>query len=263
MVHAPLHWRLADADLIGEARGTNPDAIFLHGFGGSRTDWDPVWDRLDPTLAAIRYDQRGFGESRALSDEGFSHADDLLALLDAEGIARADLVGISMGGSIATHFALNHPDRVRRLVLISPGLMAWDWSEEWRIAWRAMTACARANDLHGARQLWFDHPLFATIRRDPRLADMLRVSIDRYCCGEWIADRQHPVLPDVERLPLLATPTLLLTGEHDLPDFRLIADMIAGCGQNVRRIDWPGHGHMLTLEAPGACAEAIGAFLEA
>ncbi len=61
---------------------------------------------------------------------------------------------------------------------------------------------------------------------------------------------------------LLAPPTLLLTGEHDVPDFRLIADLIAGSAPDVRRIDYPERGHMLTLEAPAECAKAIGAFLQ-
>lgn len=261
MANQILHWHLPDVTLCGEARGDAPSTLFLHGFGGCQHDWTPVWDHLDPAIPALRYDLRGFGESCAQDDTPFSHTDDLLALIDAQGIDRADLVGISMGGSIAVQFALDHPDRVHRLILISTGLMGWDWSEEWRTHWRAMTESARAGDMDKARRQWLAHPLFATTRANPQAAAWLADSISRYSGAEWVADHQRPVLPDVERLPLLTTPTLLLSGGHDLPDFHLIADLITGCTPNVHRIDYPEHGHMLTVEAPAACAEAIGAFL--
>ena len=241
-------------------RGSDPRAVFLHGFGGDLHGWDGIWDRLDGSLDAIRHDLRGFGQSRALTDAPFTHSDELLALLDAAGIGHADLIGLSMGGSVAVQCALDHPDRVRRLVLISPGLMGWEWSEAWKTLWRQVTGHARAGRMDEARALWLAHPLFETTRRTPAAAILAR-SIARYSGGQWIADPQKPCLPDVARLPDLTTPTLLLTGAHDLPDFRLIADLIAGSGQDVARIDLPDCGHMLTLEAPDACRAAILRFL--
>lgn len=250
---------LPGAVLHGEARGERPATIFLHGFGGSLEDWQPVWDRLPDSMAAIRYDLRGFGRSRA-EPEPFSHADDLLALLDARGIARANLVGLSMGGSVAVQFALNHPERVNRLVLIGPDLMGWDWSDDWRARWRAIVTQARCGNMDTARQLWAEHPLFETTRNGPA-ASLLLASISRYSGREWVADHQRPVLPDVDRLPLLAPPTLLLSGIRDLPDFRLIADLLAGAATSVRRVDFDDCGHLLTLEAPERCARAIADFL--
>ncbi|HEX7852412.1 MAG TPA: alpha/beta hydrolase [Sphingobium sp.] len=260
-MNKPLHWRLPGLDLHGEARGSNPSAIFLHGFGGCMLDWDSLWTHLDPALAAIRYDLRDFGQSSAHDARPFSHSDDLLALIDAQGIARADLIGISMGGAVAANFALDHPDRVRRLTLISPLLLAWDWSQNWRDLWQAITDRARSDDMEGARRLWAAHPLFATAHTKPEAAAALIEGIARYSGAQWIADHQRPSLPDIDRLPMLSCPTLLLSGEHDLPDFRLIADLVEGCARDVRRIDFQGCGHMLTLEAPKACAKAIGGFL--
>jgi 2-succinyl-6-hydroxy-2,4-cyclohexadiene-1-carboxylate synthase len=256
-----LNWRLPGASLHGETRGGNPTAVFLHGFGGSLSDWDGIWDHLDPAISAIRYDQRGFGQSRPGDDQPFAHADDLLALLDAQGMEHADLIGMSMGGSIAIQFALDHPGRVRRLVLISTGLMGWDWSDEWRTLWRGMTSLARAGNMDEARQCWFDHPLFKAARADPHRAAHLKASIAGYSGAEWVIDHQRPVMPAIERLSMLTPPTLLLSGTRDMPDFRLIADLITASAPDVTRIDYPAHGHMLTLEAPIACTEAISPFL--
>ncbi|MFT3967056.1 MAG: alpha/beta fold hydrolase [Sphingobium sp.] len=256
-----LQWSLPGVDLHGEARGNAPSAIFLHGFGGSCADWHGIWSRLDPAIPVLGYDLRDFGRSRAHDAAPFAHADDLLALLDREGIERADLIGMSMGGSVAARFALDHPDRTGRLVLISTGLIGWDWSEQWRGLWRPMQALARAGDREGAKALWAAHPLFATTRDGGAAERLLLEGIARYPGDQWIADHQHPSLPDVERLVRLACPTLVLSGTLDLPDFRLIADLIEGCVPDVRRVDIEGRGHMLPLEAPGACADIIGSFL--
>ncbi|MET0364937.1 MAG: alpha/beta hydrolase [Sphingobium sp.] len=256
-----LHWQFPDVDFHGEARGSDPSALFLHGFGGRSSDWDAIWRYLDPSIGVLRYDLRDFGRSTAKNSAPFSHADDLLALLGRQGIGKADLIGMSMGGSVAIQFALDHPDRVRRLVLLSTGLMGWDWSEDWRGLWRPLTTLARSGDMDAARTLWAAHPLFATTRARADTEMLLLAGIAAYSGAQWIADDQRPALPDVDRLPMLSCPTLLLSGALDLPDFRLIADLIEGSGSDVRRVDFAGCGHMLTLEAPQACAEAIGTFL--
>ena len=69
------------------------------------------------------------------------------------------------------------------------------------------------------------------------------------------------MLPDVERLHELAIPTLLLTGDKDMADFRLIAQLIAGAAPHVERIDIADAGHMLLLERPGPVAQAVSEFL--
>lgn len=261
MESIPKQWRITGARITRLQRGASPATIFLHGFGGRSADWLPIWSALPPGLSTLAYDLRGFGESVADDDTPFSHTDDLAALLDAEGLADADIVGMSMGGGIALHFALGYPERVRRLVLISPDMMGWDWSEDWRILSRAIRASAKAGDMAGAKRLWADHPLFAPTRADAATEEVLLEGIEAFSGAQWMADHQLPILPDVDRLPTLSCPTLLLTGERDLPDFRLIADLIEGAGQDVRRIDMAGRGHMLTLEVPRECAEAISNFL--
>src|SRR3546814_7968339 len=102
---------------------------------------------------SIRYDLRGSGQSVASDDKPFRHASDLHALLDAMGVECCDLLGVSLGGAIALNFALDHPRRVRRLVLVSPGITAWDWSDEWRTLWAAITDAARSVGVARAREI--------------------------------------------------------------------------------------------------------------
>lgn len=235
--------------------------VLAHGFGGSRHDWEPVIAALPPELPLIAYDARGFDASTAEPDAAFSHADDLLALLDALGVEQANLCGLSMGGGNVLHFALDHPERVRRLILVSPLMLGWSWTSDWIDRWKAMGRAARAGDMATARELWWHHPLFDSTREIPAAAAHLKTSIDAFPGRQWAQDDQRPELPEVDRLTALATPTLLLTGERDTEDFRLIAELIAGAGRNVTRIDHADAGHLLNLEIPATLAGEIEAFL--
>lgn len=245
--------------LYGESQGRDPSAVFLHGMAGNLQSWDTLWQALGDDLQALRYDLRGFGRSGWDADHAYDNADDLLAVLDARQVESADLVGISLGGAVALNFALRHPGRVNSLVLLSPGLVAWEWSEDWRQRWRAVTDAARAGDLGEARKRWWRHPLFDSTRETPAGAALWR-SISAYACCHWLADPHVRAMPDIERLHTLLAPTLLLTGQRDLPDFRLIADVIAASASRVHRVDLPECGHLVHLEAPAACAREIRRF---
>jgi 2-succinyl-6-hydroxy-2,4-cyclohexadiene-1-carboxylate synthase len=249
------------AALVGWHReGEGTPLVLVHGFGGSRHDWEPVVAALPADLPLIAYDQRGFGDSDAVSGEAFSHAEDLLALLDSLGIAQADLCGLSLGGGTVLNFALNRPRRVRRLVLVSPLIVGWSWSADWIARWKAIGRTARDGDMATARELWWQHPLFDTTRAGPE-ADRLRTGIDAFHGRQWIRDDQRPELPEVDRLTALAVPTLLLTGSRDTPDFRLMAELIVGASEHVTRIDHRDAGHLLNLEAPERIGSEIAAFL--
>lgn len=249
-------------ELRASQRGAAPRAVFIHGFSADLHTWDGVWAALGDALPALRYDLRGFGRSRGEEGASFDHAEDLAAVLDAAEIDVADLVGVSLGGAIAVNFALDHPQRVRRLVLISPGLVAWEWSEAWRSLWRPIVERARAGAMDEARRLWWQHPLFASTRASAA-APQLRDTIMRYSGAQWLADHHRPRLPDVERIHRLDTPTLLLTGERDQADFRLIATLLEASAPHLTRIDHAGLGHLLHLEDPAACAVELLRFLTA
>lgn len=261
MVFRPFRVEIDGATLVGERReGPGVPVVLVHGFGGSLHDWEPLIAELPPELPLIIYDQRGFGDSSAQAGAPFSHSDDLRALLDDLGLARADVCGMSLGGATALHFALDHSDLVRRLVLISPLMVGWSWTAEWIERWKQIGRAARGGDIATARELWWQHPLFASTRGGSA-ASLLHASIMAFHGRQWVQDDQRAELPEVDRLTALATPTLLLTGSLDTEDFRLIADLIAAAGQDVIRIDHADAGHMLNLEIPGLIAEEITHFV--
>jgi pimeloyl-ACP methyl ester carboxylesterase len=104
--------------LYYDSRGGGPAVVLLHGGGLDLTSWDAQADALAEHFRVVRFDARGHGRSAA--PPGLSSpADDLGRVLDQLGVRRATLVGLSMGGGAALNFAIAHPERVERLVLVS------------------------------------------------------------------------------------------------------------------------------------------------
>src|SRR2546429_392348 len=105
-------------DLAGERwPGGAPLLVLLHEGVSDRRGWYQVAERLAPRVTVVAYDRRGYGESPA-STAPFTHAGDLLAILDRERAGPAWLAGASAGGGVALDTALLAPDRVAGLVLI-------------------------------------------------------------------------------------------------------------------------------------------------
>ena len=114
--------RLNGIELWFEARGEGPPLLLLHGMGGSSQDWKffgrDAFAREHRTLAV---DARGHGRSTNDRPE-LTHrqcAADVLALLDALGIARCAAIGLSMGGNTLLHVASQSPERIDAMVLVS------------------------------------------------------------------------------------------------------------------------------------------------
>lgn len=107
---------------------TDPDArtlVLSAGLGGLGSFWLPQMNALRETCRVVIYDQRGTGRSAGSLPDGYSMqdmADELIALLDSHQIQQFDIIGHALGGMIAMQLALDHPQRVRRLVLVNAWL---------------------------------------------------------------------------------------------------------------------------------------------
>lgn len=98
---------------------TQPAVVLLHGLFGSSSNWGSVAKYLADRYFVLVPDLRNHGQSPHDSDIGYAAmVDDLLGLLDAQDIQGATLVGHSMGGKVAMHLALNHPERVDGLAAV-------------------------------------------------------------------------------------------------------------------------------------------------
>ena len=101
--------------------GTGPTLVLLHAGVADRRAWAETAERLAGAYAVVAYDRRGFGES-PLSQDPFTHVEDLRAVLDAVGANPVWLVGSSQGGKVALDATLAYPERVAGLVLLAPAI---------------------------------------------------------------------------------------------------------------------------------------------
>ncbi len=108
------------ADLLWTEAGDGDPLLLLAGQATGMAGWGPTADALAGHFRVIRYDHRGVGGSSRGDPERYttrSLAEDAAAVLDAAGVESAHVYGHSMGGRIAQWLAIDHPDRVRTLVL--------------------------------------------------------------------------------------------------------------------------------------------------
>ena len=111
---------IGDVELSVLEAGEGEPLVLLHGWPQDRSMWDPLISDLARTRKVLVPDLRGFGRSDAPHSTYSKHelAGDVLALLDAEGIERATVVGHDWGGWIAWLLALEHPDRIDRFAAL-------------------------------------------------------------------------------------------------------------------------------------------------
>src|SRR6266516_552073 len=105
--------------LYWESTGAGAPVLLVMGLGLSAGAWWRTVPVLASRLRVITFDNRGVGRSQAFSHAYTTEAmaDDAVAVLDAAGLERAHVYGISLGGMVAQQFALRHPERIRSLVL--------------------------------------------------------------------------------------------------------------------------------------------------
>src|SRR5579864_1071549 len=213
-----------------EVAGDGDPVVFVHGLGLDMRMWDDQFEVFATRYRAIRYDLRGFGKSAPQeTDERFLHADDLHALLDYLNIPKANVIGLSLGGTISLQFTLLYPESVSRLILVDSALDGFEWSAEWEAAYSAIRERGAQAGAPAANRMWMDHELFAPARERPECRSKLTQMVGE--CSGWTWLNKSPArgirAPSAERLGEIHVPTQVIVGERDLPDFQGIAGVLA------------------------------------
>jgi len=245
-----------------ELEGSGPCLTLIHGVGSCLESWDGVIAALGPGYRFLRYDLRGHGQSARLPGpcrlDDF--VDDLRRLLDHLEIARTHLAGFSLGGLIAQAFALAEPHRVEKLVLIST-VAGRTANERERVRQRAQTLAEQGATAHLAEAVerWFTADFIA--RHPEVLEERRRRSLDNDPDCYAAAYRVLAESDLAARLPGIAVPTLVMTGEHDAGSTprmaRLIAERIPDCRLHILH----GLKHSVLIEAPDRTGRVMTDFL--
>lgn len=244
-----------------EIHGMGQPLVLLHGaFSAIGTSFGKMLPLLTRTRQVIAFELQAHGHTadidRPLTIEGM--ADDVAAALKQLGIEQADVLGYSMGASVALHFAIRHPEILRKLILVSvtytlngvhPGLMEG-------------LGEMKPEMMHGSP--WHDE----YIRIAPRPDDF-----NRLFAKKTEMDRQLRDIP-AETIQAIKSPVLLVLGdsdivrpEHAVEMFRLVGGGIFGDTPaglpNSQLAVLPGTSHVTIVERAEWLAPMIEAFLEA
>ncbi|HWL45205.1 MAG TPA: alpha/beta fold hydrolase [Ilumatobacter sp.] len=245
----------------GVGAGDGTPVVFVHGFSVDHAMWDAEVAALARRATTVRYDLRGFGRSGE-PHPGYDHVDDLVGLLDRLGLDQAVVVGLSLGANVALALVVQRPERVRGVVLASPGLpgRAWPTPRPPDLA----LAHARAHGVESARRFWRDLPLFDSTRARPAAFAQLGMMLDRFPAHQWAPGPQSRALPALaELLEQVRRPVTVVSGEHDDDGYLEIAAELAARIPGVRRVDIAAAGHFVNLDEPDAFNEVVAGVLDA
>lgn len=241
-----------EARLAYEVAGHGRPVVLIHaGIADSRM-WDDQFDVFADRMEVIRYDLRGFGHS-LMPPGPYAHRYDLFGLLTALGVSKASIVGVSKGAMIAVDFALDHPDMVDSLVLVSPALGGTTPSAFSQQQDAEIDAVYEAGDLAGAVELelrrWVDGPRRTPDKVDPGVRERVR-DMDAYNFDltgeEGIEQPLEP--PAVERLHEIRVPTLVVVGDGDVEDTLRNAELLVTGIEGARKAVIHDAAHMLSME---------------
>jgi 3-oxoadipate enol-lactonase len=255
------------ARLRFDVQGQGKPLVLIHSALGNLESWDTQVAEFSARYQVIRYDVRGWGGSIGPED-GYREYEDLIALLDFLEIQQAALAGCSYGGGICIDFALACPERAAALVLVGPALGGRQHQpdEITEALNQQMHAAYERGDKALAAELttriWVDGqgrtPAMVNANFRARALGMISATYE-------LPDRQ--AVPWLEpsaacRLGELSMPTLVILGEHDIPNMHQVTHLIAESAPNARRIILKDTAHLPNMEQPQAFNQTVLDFLD-
>jgi len=249
---ARIYWKLEGAE-------DKPALVLLNSIGTDMSLWDAAMPALLASFRTLRIDTRGHGASDAPDDDytlGLL-ADDVIAAMDAAGIDRAAIAGVSLGGMIAMELALVQPQRVEAIALICTS--ATMDKGVWRDRIVQVRAGGTAAIADAALQRFLS-PAFAA--GQPAVAASLKRNLIAQAAQGYAG--AGAAIRDMEligRIGGISCPVLVVTGGRD------VSTPLAGHGENLLAA-MPGAkhahldcAHLAPVEAPAALAGALRTFL--
>jgi 3-oxoadipate enol-lactonase len=256
-----------DVRLWYEVHGSGDPLLLVMGLAADSTAWLFQLPAFAERYRTIVFDNRGVGRSSKPPGPYTIHrmADDTAGLLDAVGVARAHVVGVSMGGMIAQELALRHPERVRSLVLACTYPEPDEEIERQRrfsIAEFGGTVTAAGEtsiELTALDPMRFFQHLLPRVfnqpfidRELPKLLQLFGGALQYGFSMEAILGQVEAVMGHrtTDRLHRIAAPTLVITGDADLLVPPAHSDVLARHIPGARLVKVPGGSHGFNFETP-------------
>lgn len=246
--------------------------LFLHGFSGCSNDWSKIFSLLGSEFQLIAIDLPGFGKSGKPRNDKFYRTEFLIRLMDEIlydlQLTEVILVGYSMGGRLALHFTLKHPQKVKALILesSSPGIKN-KAEREVRIESDAkLITLIKKNSLNDFFRFWQNMPLFATQknlskkRQQVILTDKIK-SNSKIALSKSLENFGQGRMESLwKNLSKIKIPALLLSGAFD-SKYTSIQNEMGKLLPNSSHKIIESAGHNLHLEKPEVFVNLITEFL--
>ena len=223
--------------------------VFLHGFTFDHRMWEAQLQFFSSNCRVLALDSRGHGKSDA-PETGYSRdnrALDTRLLLDELKIDKVHLVGLSMGGSTAIGVALNYPERLKSLSLVSTGAAGHSPGKKIGI----LDEIALSKGIEAAKEKWLEWILVWFKKRDPEVGQLIETMVNDFSGAIWVDPMRgkYPRTLDLENVHHIQTPTLIIAGRYDKTFLELSQEL----NQKIEKsqlIVFEKAGHMLNLEFP-------------
>lgn len=239
-----------------EVTGRGPAVVLVHGTNLDRRSWAGVVDALSSDHTVVTYDLRSHGGS---IDAGgaWSDLDDLAGVLDAAGLDRVRLVGLSAGAGIALEFAVEHPARVAGLVLVSPSVRGFR-PEPGDVpdVFGPLAQALPTGDPDAIGDALVALPTFRVApTRQPAVDAIVRDNLRLFAVDpNWM---RSPDTPPLQRLGEVAAPTAIVVGTEDFPAARRLAERLAGGIPSADLQVIEGAHHLIPIDRPEIVAAAV------
>lgn len=236
-------------ELHHKIEGKGQTLILIHGGGTDSRVWDSISQELVQSYQVVTYDLRGHGESPTPTDTT-NHVEDLNNLMTSLNIHKATLIGHSLGGQIATDYALLHPNKVKKLVLLSPGLSGYQYDEAYQALGKEMWSAVPNVDsmLH----IMLNTPDAYAMQESMKGANAEKIKqihkANIIKSLQWKNfEQEWPIDNTADQLSELAAPTLFIVGSEDKPDLFKIKELFKKVPKiEFQEIQGADHGLLCT-----------------
>jgi 3-oxoadipate enol-lactonase len=242
---------------LGEGGGDATPIIFLHGVGSDKSVWRPQLDHFARSRRAVAFDYPGYGESdfvAGASRDDFANA--ILAAMDALGIERAHVCGLSLGGVVAIAMHAAAIDRCASLIIADSFATHPDGQGIYNRSVAASEAMSM-RDLADARTGLLLGSAATPELRAEVIDTMGNIDPAAYRLGAaavWLADQRA-------RVAAIGVPALIMVGEEDAITPPALSEELHRLIPNSHLERIPSAGHLANAEQPQAFNRAIESFL--
>jgi 3-oxoadipate enol-lactonase len=265
MYTKPSFLKLPDGQLYYEKLGFGDPIIFIHADSLDCRMWNEQFKYFSKKYTVIRFDLRGFGKSSLPNIQKYSLQDDLHTLIQKLNIQKPHLVGLSLGGNVAINYYLEHPEKVRSLVLADSGLSGLKYSNRFYQDINSVAKLAKHKKLDEAKKMWLTLPFFKYSMNNPKISEFIKQMVADSSGYRWYGKTQplQKYPNSAKMLDKIKVPALILYGEYDIPDFISVSKYLHENIPNNKLVEIPLAGHLSNLDNPVEFNKEMERFLDA